>query len=203
MGDYQRLTMNTSSHTSLEALADLADDRLAGATLETAMAHVSTCSACNDKLRRLHELIVMMKGDQAQDAPRDVLMSALRIFTRETQSGLRRIIAILAFDSRNTGPAFGIRSLHTASRQMLYSAEGTDVDLRITVQNEECILAGQVISEHCAGGVVQISGPAGSAEASLDDLCEFTLPAIPLGNYLLRIRMQDLEIEIPELELTL
>lgn len=195
--------MNTSSHISPETLADLADDRLTGVTLEAAMMHVSTCSACNNNLRRLHELIVMMKSDQAKDAPRDVLMSALKIFTRETQFGLRRIIAILTFDSRNTSPAFGIRSLHTASRQMLYSAEETDVELRITVQNEECILAGQVIGDHCAGGVVQISGPGGSAEASLDDLCEFTLPAIPVGNYLLRIRMQDLEIEIPELELTL
>jgi len=145
----------------------------------------------------------MMKSDHAKDAPRDVLMSALKIFPRETQSGLRRIIAILTFDSRNTGPAFGIRSLHTSSRQMLYSAEETDVDLRITVQNDECVLAGQVIRERCAGGVVQISGTAGSAEASLDELCEFTLPAVPFGNYLLRLRMQDLEIEIPELELTL
>lgn len=194
--------MNTSSHISLETLADLADDRLTGPTQEAALAHVSTCSACNNKLRRLRELIVMMKGDKTKDPPRHVLMSAIKIFTRETQSGLRRIIAILAFDSRHTGPAFGIRSLHTASRQMLYSAEETDVELRITVQNEECVLAGQVIREHCAGGVVQISGPAGSAEASLDDLCEFTFPAIPFGNYLLRIRIQDLEIEIPELELT-
>jgi len=194
--------MNTSSHVSLETLADLVDDRLTGNTLEAAMTHVSTCSACNDKLRRLHELIVMMKSDEANSAPRDIVMSALKIFSPETKSVLRRIVAILTFDSRKTGPAFGIRSLHTASRQMLYSAEGTDVDLRITVQDEECVLDGQVIREHCAGGVVQISSTAGSAEASLDDLCEFTLPAIPFGNYVFRIRMQDLEIEIPELELT-
>jgi len=53
--------MNTSSHISLETLTDLADDRLTGATLEAAMAHVSTCSACNDKLRGLQQLIFMMK----------------------------------------------------------------------------------------------------------------------------------------------
>jgi hypothetical protein len=32
-------------------------------------------------------------------------------------------------------------------------------------------------------------------------LCEFKLPAIPVGNYSLRVRMSDVEIEIPELEL--
>jgi hypothetical protein len=32
-------------------------------------------------------------------------------------------------------------------------------------------------------------------------LCEFTLPAIPPGTYSLTVRMQDVEIEIPKLEL--
>jgi hypothetical protein len=35
----------------------------------------------------------------------------------------------------------------------------------------------------------------------LNELCEFTFPAIPTGNYSLRVRMPDVEIEIPELEL--
>ena len=41
----RELPMNTSAHISLETLTDIADKRLTGATLETAMAHVSTCSA--------------------------------------------------------------------------------------------------------------------------------------------------------------
>ena len=114
---------------------------------------------------------------------------------------MQRIVAKLIFDSRNATPAFGIRSLHTSSRQLLYSAQQSDLDLRITIQNEECIVAGQVIREKCIGGLVEISGPTGSAEASLNELCEFTLPAIPVGLYSLRVRMLDVEIEIPELEL--
>ena len=135
------------------------------------------------------------------DAPRDVLMSAIDIFSPDRQPPLPRIIATLIFDSRNPGPAFGMRSLHTTSRQLLYAAQHTDLDLRITIQNEECVVAGQVLREGCAGGLVKISGATGSAEASLNELCEFTLPAIPLGNYSLRVRMQDVEIEIPKLEL--
>jgi hypothetical protein len=73
--------------------------------------------------------------------------------------------------------------------------------LRITVQNDECTVAGQIIRDSCAGGVVELSGATGSAEASLNELCEFTLPAVPVGNYSLIVRMLDLEIEIPELEL--
>ena len=193
--------MNTSSHISMETLADLVEGRATSEALEEAVAHILTCSDCVDTLRRLQQVILIMKSDASGDAPRDVLQSAINIFSPERQPPLRHIIAILTFDSRHAEPAFGMRSLRSTSRQLLYSAQETDLDLRITVQNDECIVAGQVIREGCAGGQVEISGDAGSASASLNKVCEFTLPAIPLGNYVLRVRMPDVQIEIPELEL--
>ena len=188
----------TNSHISIETLANVAAGT---ATSETAMAHISTCSTCHDTLRRLQQLILMMKSDSTSDAPRDVLTSAINIFSQEKRSPLRRIVAILTFDSRHAGPVFGVRSLSTGSRQMLYSAEETDLELRITMQNDECILAGQVIGEGWAGGHVEILGVAGKSETTLNDVCEFKLPPIPVGNYSLTVRMLDRQIEIPELEL--
>ncbi len=193
--------MNIKEHTPLKTLADIAENRLTSKALEAAMSHVVTCSACDDKLRRLQHLIGMMKSDTAPDAPRDVLLSAINLFPARTQSPLRRIVATLIFDSRNAGPAFGMRSLHKASRQLVYSAQQTDLDLRITIQNEECIVAGQLLRDACIGGFVEISGTNGSAESSLNELCEFTLPALPVGTYSLKVRMPDVEIEIPDLEL--
>ncbi len=165
------------------------------------MTHISTCSTCNDTLQQLQELILMMRTDSTTDAPPDVLTSAINIFAPEKPVPLRRIVAMLTFDSRNASPAFGVRSVLATSRQMLYSAEDIDLELRITVQNDECILAGQVIGEGCAEGLVEISGVAGTSTATLNEICEFTLPPIPVGNYSLTVRMQDREIEIPELEL--
>ena len=191
----------TTSHISLETLADLVEGRATSEALEGAVAHISTCSECVDSLRRLQHLILTMKSDTSADAPRDLVQSAIDIFSPERQPSFRHIIAILAFDSRLSGPAYGIRSLRSTSRQLLYSAQETDLDLRITVQNDECVVAGQVIRDGCAGGRVEISGDAGSAAASLNEVCEFTLPAIPLGNYSLRVKMPDVQIEIPELEL--
>jgi hypothetical protein len=193
--------MNTSPHIPLETLADIVEDRAKAGILQTAMAHVATCSACDDMLRRLRQLVIMMRTDTAADAPRDVLMSAISLFSPQTKRPLPRIIATLIFDSRKAGPAFGMRSLRMTSRQLLYSSPQADLDLRIAIQNEECVVAGQVIRDGCAGGLVEISGATGTAEASLNDLCEFKLPAIPVGNYSLRVRMSDVEIEIPELEL--
>lgn len=192
--------MNTSSHISLEKLSNIAEGRLSGVALNAAIAHLSTCSECDAILGRLRKLMLTMKSDRSPDVPRDVLASAMNILSPD-QSSLRRVVAILMFDSRNTGPVFGMRSIHTDSRQMLYSAEETDLDLRITIRNDECIVAGQVIRDGCAGGVVEISGASGSSQASLNELCEFRLPAVPVGSYSLRVRMLDVEIEIPELEL--
>ena len=193
--------MPGSTHISVETLADIAEGRVTQEARKAAMAHFSECSTCRDKLGRLQQIILTMRSDGTNDVPRDVLTSAIDIFSQEKHSPLRRIIALLIFDSRNAGPAFGTRSLRADSRQMVYSAEETDLDLRITVQNDECILSGQVIGEGCAEAHVEISGVMGSTEAVLNEVCEFTLPPIPAGKYSLRLKMLDRQIEIPELEL--
>jgi len=193
--------MNTSSHISLETLADVIENRATSATLETVRTHIATCSACGETLRRLEQLILMMRSDVTADAPRDVVMSAINVFPPGAPRPLQRIVATLIFDSRKAMPVFGMRSVRSSSRQLLYSAQQTDLDLHITIQNDECIVAGQIIREGYVGGLVEISGPTGSAEASLNELCEFTLPALPIGYYSLKVRMSDVEIEIPELEL--
>ena len=193
--------MTSSTHISVETLANIVENRLASVAREAVMTHLATCSTCTDTLRRLQQLILMMRTDATKDVPRDVLSAAINIFSQQQRSPLRRIVALLSFDSRNAGPAFGMRSVPAASRQMLYSAEETDLDLRVTVQNDECILAGQVIGEGCAGAQVEISGVAGRSEATLNEVCEFTLPPLPVGNYSLTVKMLDRLIEIPELEL--
>lgn len=193
--------MNTSSHISLEVLADVAENRIGQEAREAAMAHISKCSACGNNLSRLRQVILMMKSVKAENAPPEVLTSATKSFSPPPPPPLRRIVANLTFDSRSAPPTFGMRSLHTTSRQMLYSAQESDLDLRVTVQDEECIVAGQVLGENCSGGVVEISGVTGSVEASLNELCEFTLPSVPFGNYLLRVKMAELEIEVPDFEL--
>ena len=195
------LAMTNSTHISVETLANIVEDRATSVARETAMTHLTTCASCSGALRRLQQLIHMMRSDSTNEVPRDVLVAAINIFSQERRVPLRRIVALLTFDSSNAGPAFSVRSLPAGSRQMIYSAEEVDVELRITVQNDECILAGQVIGEGCADGHVEVSGASGKSKATLNDVCEFTLPPIPPGNYSLTVRMLDREIEIPELEL--
>jgi hypothetical protein len=195
------MNMNKSPHISLETLADMAEERAQSETLQAAESHIAECETCNDALQNLRRLILLMKSDTAEDVPRDVLRSVLSVFTPATPAPLPRIIAVLTFDSRAAGPAFGMRSIRTASRQLLYTAQETAVDLRVTVENGESSLAGQIIKDNCAGAQIELSGVTGTVTTELNELCEFSFPAIPLGMYSLRVRMPDVEIEIPELEL--
>jgi len=196
---------SSSPHISFESLADLATGRLSPSEMDASMTHISVCSACKGELQKLEEVIGLMRSDNAEDAPRDVQSAAINIFRQRSQSPerslLHRLIATLTFDSQTAVPAFGFRSGQSESRQLLYSAEGNDIDLRITVQNDQCLLAGQVLMSDCVGGRVELEGPAGYGAADLNELCEFTLPAVPPGNYQLRLRMADVEVEIPRLEL--
>ena len=196
----------SSTHIPLETIADLAEDRLGAEARQAALDHIATCSACDKAVVEMRELIRMMSSDRTEDAPGEILNAAIDIFSRELQlrrrSSLRRIMAVLTFDSLKSIPAFGMRSGQTASRQLLYSAEDTDLDLRINLQGDECVVAGQVLRGNRVEGLVEIHGASGSAETSLNELCDFTLPALPVGSYLLKVRMGDVEIEVPELKLT-
>lgn len=195
--------MDTSSHLSLEVLTDIAEDRgeLKLRIRKAAKAHLAICSACGDTLDHLRRVIRLMRSDTSEEVSPQVLSAAVNAFQPKTPPALRRVVAVLTFDSRNSPPAFGIRTVRVASHQLLYSAQESDLELRLTVQNEKCVVAGQVFRESCSGGMVEISGANGSAEASLNELCEFTLPAVPPGHYLIRVKMVDVEIEVPELEL--
>jgi hypothetical protein len=115
---------------------------------------------------------------------------------------MRRVLAALSFDSAQLTPAFGLRSgAPAATRQILYSAEGYDLDLRVAAQNGKVAVSGQVLGEAAGPGSVIIENDTEQAQATLNDLCEFTLPNVPAGVYTLRLQLSGLEVEIPNLEL--
>jgi hypothetical protein len=201
--------MTTSSkHIPFAELAELADER-ASADKRTmpagAHSHLSDCSACAQQLDRLGHVLELMRSDTSIDAPRDVLAYAVNIFSRPDNSEpslVRRLVAALSFDSNsNLAPAFGVRAGQASSRQLLYSAEENDIDMRITPEGETWIVAGQVLGEGCVGGRIEIEGEGELATAELNELCEFTLPALPAGSYAVRLRLGNASIEIPKLEL--
>lgn len=198
---------DSSKHIDFDKLVDLVEDRLTPTQRSESMVHIAGCSHCEEELRRVDQVIHLMTSDRTPDAPRDIVAYAVNIFSSRAKSPLeslkRRILAALSFDSSmNQVPAFGVRSGQTGSRQLIYSAEENDIDLRLTKSDEMWVVTGQILREECAGGRVELEGLGGSAAAALNEMCEFTLPAVPSGKYLLRVHMADVEVEIPQLELS-
>jgi hypothetical protein len=195
---------NTSQHIPFNALADLAESHAESEEQRELMNHVSGCAKCGDELQRLERVMQLMRTDTEPDAPRDLIAYAVNIFAgrQASPSLLRRIVAALTFDSAaNLTPAFGMRSVQSAARQLVYSAEGSDVDLRLTPLKDQWVLVGQLLGENCEPGEVTLEGEAGSAVASLNELCEFTLPPVPAGKYKLFLRLGSIEVEVPGIDL--
>src|SRR6185369_11693032 len=167
-------------------------------------AHLAGCSSCAEQWHRLENLLTIMKDDDSVDAPRDVLAYAINLFARREQqpSLVQRIVAALSFDSFDRAPAFGVRSSATTSRQMIYTAGENDIDLRINEDEQHrWIVAGQILGEHCAGGEIILHGHEVSESAYLNEQCEFALQPVPAGNYELVLRLANVEVEVPRLEI--
>jgi anti-sigma factor RsiW len=197
-------------HLSIEQLADLVDERTAPEESRAVRRHVAACPRCESQLARLQHLIHSMRADTSIDAPRDVLVYAKNIFNQNTRVAaptlVRRIVAALSFDSFTSAPAFGTRSRQTETRQLLFSAQGNDIDVRVSPQSEGWAISGQVLGAPIAAikdAAVLLQGASLSETAELNDLSEFSFPPVPPGSYKLNLRLGDVEVELPEIGLGL
>jgi hypothetical protein len=116
----------------------------------------------------------------------------------------RLVHAVLSFDSW-AAPALapGMRSQHSTTRHLLYSAEARDVDLRITPMAEHFALSWQVLGPDESGVVelvTQGGGPEGSYRGSLDALGTFRIDGVPCGRYLLTLHLSQGPIVVEVLE---
>lgn len=118
-------------------------------------------------------------------------------------AGLRRLVAVLKFDSAGASPlALGLRSGTggEGTRQLLYFSEGRDVDLRIapvsTPNGRQWRLSGQVLGPDVAG-VAELRCGKDVRTAEWSELAEFSFPEVAAGRCTLVLRSADWELELP------
>ena len=117
------------------------------------------------------------------------------------QRVLRQVAARLSFDSWNAPAlAAGLRAPRSATRHLLYSAEGRDIDLRITPSGATFTLAGQILGPD-ETGLVELAPTGRSAplQAAIDTLGEFRIESVAAGDYALTLRLGTDEIALPVL----
>lgn len=191
--------MNSDAkHIPPEKLTDIAENRASATEVSE---HLSTCADCAGELNMLTKVLANMRTDDSVDAPRDVLYNVINLFQPKT-SIVRRLLAVLTFDSLSSAPAFGTRSGLSESRQLIYSAGDHDIDLHISTADNKWSVAGQFLGQAaCGGGSLLLENDAYQVTSELSESCEFKVLDIPGGDYKLRLTLADLELEVPRLEL--
>ena len=180
--------MSMLPHIEFATLADYIEGRLNAAEGDGVRAHLSACSDCARQAAQLNEVTGLMRGDVMEDAPRYARAAAVSLFRarrKPAESSLRRVLAALKFDSLQMTPAFGVRAAAAAGRQLLFNAGDNELHLQIAPAGEGWQVKGQVLGP-CAGGEVELRGAGEPLTA---------------GVYTLALRLGEVELEIPELEI--
>jgi len=192
-----------SPHIAFTELADLADEHTS--LSPEGLLHLAECSHCSAQLQTIRQTTSLMRSDVFENAPTDLVKYAKSIFRQRIAarkpSVVSRIVAALTFDSLTAAPAHGLRSQVGGSRQLVYSTETVDIDVRVSAEKEEWQLAGQVPGLLCAGGEVTLESDGFLATTTLSELCEFSFSSVPDGTYKLSVQLPDVTIETPPLEL--
>jgi hypothetical protein len=172
-------------------------------------AHLSVCDQCSRELAQLERMISSMRSDTNENAPASIVDRAIRLFESRKapvpeSSDLRQhVLAVLHFDSIGLTPAFGVRAGTPGARQLLFSTHVNEIDLRIEPVDQSWLVSGQVLGMQTANGTAILQGEAGSSEAVLNELSEFTLPPVQAGTYKLILSLPNVEVEIEEIRIGL
>jgi hypothetical protein len=160
----------------------------------------------DDQLERLVQRAIALP-----DAPPALVRRAIDLWrapcTRSAprvaaRAAWRRVGARLAFDSwARTQAARGVRAAASDTRHLLFSAEGRDVDLRISPSLELFRVSGQVLGPDACGSVEFAALHEAATDcahaAPLDGRGEFRLDGVRRGTYRLTLRMGRDEIVLP------
>lgn len=132
----------------------------------------------------------------------------------------RRVLAQLRFDSWAAQPLLAVRHARGASRHLLFTAEGHDIDLRVaprpgsTVADARYALVGQVLgpddrgevrlrraaTDDAANAPAPSGDPAATEVCALDAYGEFRFETVAPGRYVLELRVGQAAIELPAID---
>jgi hypothetical protein len=193
-----------AGHISFTRIIDLVEGRLGAEGQNLVRDHVATCSRCAVSRAWLEHVIDLMRTDDSTDPPAHVIARAVSLFHSRSiveRPALRQLLrAVLSFDSANMSLAPALRSRVPLERQLLFAAEGFNLDLRIRQQGPLWSLSGQVFGSG-GGEQIELNGPTGSTQSHLNNLSEFRLPPVPAGSYNLTLRLHSFDVEIAGLQI--
>ena len=190
-------------HIEFEKLIGRFEETLAAGEAVAVNTHLEECGACSIEAKKLAEFFAYKEPAATETVSQAVTAHLLNIyqpgkFRSATQSTAPPSRFTLIFDDWQT--AMNERFRGTFKRQILYNAGDYDLDLRMTFDDNTCILAGQVLPD-VPGGVVELSGGGAVHSADLNERSEFQFPSVPQGVYSLRLRFKGADLLIESVPL--
>jgi hypothetical protein len=191
-------------HIPYERLVDWVEGRLASSEKAALEAHLSSCARCREEAARIERMVMAMRHDESVDAPPALVARAVALFraraTKPAPSPFQRLVAVLSFENRALTPAFGLRSSGGSERQMIFTASGYDVDLRMAPEKEGWRISGQLLGADATGGIATLTNGAITHTVMLDQQLTFAFPLVATGRYVLTLRFGEIELVIEALD---
>jgi hypothetical protein len=188
-------------HLSSEEALDLIEARAVEDQIRFWNYHVQTCSSCRQQLAAWKEMRSLLKRENVQNAPQSAIKMADAIFEPRQATepqGLRQLIASVVFDSFAQPALAGARGA-SAARQLLLTAEGFDVHIRLWKAGQARRIAGQISSRGEQSVVPRIQvhlledGKRVNTTGA-DDFGEFEFAEVPEGSLQIQVELPDLTI---------
>jgi anti-sigma factor RsiW len=186
-------------HIPFEQLVERAEGRLDGEARAATLAHATACPTCAAEVAWLVRVIGLMRADPCEEPPPRVAESISRMFQVRAQPPRRQVVVALRFDSALVPLAAGRRAGPSDERQMVFSAEGFVLDLRIAPTGPRWAVLGQVFGAE-QRGQVELRGSGGTLHADVSTVGEFVFPEVPRGTHTLILYTASAAIAIEALE---
>jgi hypothetical protein len=202
---------------SLNSLVEFLNDRMTPQERKHVEAHLATgCRRCEEERVWLAEILELTSSDLSFEFPEHIIGRVIDQFksTRPAKPSLiERLQGHLVFDSFQMQPLMGLRDSLTAEqtpseRQVLYNADGYDVDLRFEVIEASDAgvfenVIGQILSQESpgAGTIFRVSLLQGTREVASADTNEqgiFRFTRILSGVYAMKVVVPEGEVYIDE-----
>lgn len=164
--------------------------------------HLAECAQCRANLQKLQNFFAFAQTTQNENVPQAATAYLLNIYQlpKRKQSFAKRLRGVLAFDDWLPEFAVNERLAYTDTRQMLFRANGFEIDLRLQFAGGKCQPSGQIFPD-CTNGEIEIVAADFTEKVSLNEYCEFVLPFVSEGIYDFKIRLKNAEIEISQISL--
>lgn len=190
-----------SCNFTFEALINYVEGHTDPITTQRIREHLETeCRECHRRLAWIQTFVPALHRAVSEEMP-DVPQTALnyarniaRAYPRPVPQPLLVRLASLVFDSRMPQPALGMRSGEGSEGQLVYSAEGYDIDLwQEPSGGERWQLMGQILP-HQGGAPLSLEealllSAEGLSLIGQIESKEFIVRDVPAGSYEVRLRI--------------